>query len=73
MTDQEKEIVKDLNHPLYTVEYLEEWIDRNDSVSVNALQAVGARGYYEAVRRMATNKKEPPQMTGREAVAMLFR
>lgn len=74
MTDREKEIVKRLNHSLYTVEYLEEWINRNDNVFVNALaalQAMSAKGYYEAVKRMATY--EPPQMTGREAVARLFR
>ena len=74
MTDREKEIVKDLNHSLYTVEYLEEWINRNDNVFVNApaaLQAMSAKGYYEAVKRMAAS--EPPRMTGREAGARLFR
>ena len=74
MTDREKEIVKDLNHSLYTVEYLEEWINRNDNVFVNApaaLQAMSAKGYYEAVKRMAA--REPQRMTGREAVARLFR
>ena len=73
MTDREKEIIKDLNHSLYTVEYLEEWINRNDNVFVNApavLQAMSAKGYYEAVKRMAAS--EPPRMTGREAVARLF-
>lgn len=56
MTDKEKEIVKKLNHPLYTVEFLEEWKDREDNVFVNApaaLQAMGAKGYYEAVKQMA--------------------
>ena len=49
MTDREKEIIKDLNHSLYTEEYLEEWINRNDNVFVNApavLQAMSAKGYY---------------------------
>ena len=76
MTDREKEIVKGLNHSLYTVEYLEEWINRNDNVFVNApaaLQAMGAKGYYEAVKRMAENRREEPRMTGRETVARLFR
>lgn len=53
---------------------MEEWINRNDNVFVNApaaLQAMSAKGYYEAVKRMAARK--PPQMTGREAVARLFR
>ena len=74
MTDREKEIIKDLNHSLYMVEYLEEWVNRNDNVFVNApaaLQAMGAKGYYEAVKRVAAS--EPPRMTGREAVARLFR
>lgn len=73
MTDREKDIIRDLNHSLYTVEYLEEWVNRNDNVFVNApaaLQAMSAKGYYEAVKRMAAS--EPPRMTGREAVARLF-
>lgn len=60
MTDKEKEIVKELNHPLYTVEFLEEWKDRNDNVFVNApaaLQAMGANGFYEAVKRMVANQE----------------
>lgn len=75
MTEKEKSIVKELNHSLYTVEFLEEWINRNDNVFTNApaaLQAMGAKGYYEAVKRMAENK-ESRYMTGREAVAKLFR
>lgn len=76
MTDKEKEIVKRLAHPLYTVEYLEEWINRNDNVFVNApaaLQATGAKEYYEAVKRMAVNESESSRITGAEAVARLFR
>lgn len=56
MTDREKQIVKQLNHPLYTVDFLEEWKKRNDDVFVNApaaLQAMGANGFYAAVRQMA--------------------
>lgn len=76
MTEKEKSVVKKLNHSLYTVEYLEEWISRNDNVFSNApaaLQAMGAKGYYEAVKKMAENEQEPPKMTGHEAVARLFR
>lgn len=76
MTEREKEIVKKLDHSLYTVEFLEEWINRNDNVFTNApaaLQAMGAKGYYEAVKSMAANEQEPQRMTGREAVARLFR
>ncbi len=74
MTDKEKGIVKSLNHSLYTVEYLEEWVNRNENIFVNApaaLRAMSAKGYYEAVKRMAAS--EPSRMTGREAVARLFR
>ena len=56
MTEREKEIVRKLAHPLYTVEFLEKWINRNDSVFVNApsaLQACSAKGFYEAVKLMA--------------------
>lgn len=66
MTVKEKEIVKKLNHPLYNVEFLEEWLKRNDNVFVNApsaLQAMGAKGYYEAVKQIAKlendNKQTP--------------
>lgn len=73
MTDKEKEIVKELNHPLYTVEFLEEWKDREENVFVNApaaLQAMGANGFYEAVKKMAENQQNT---SGREAVSRLFR
>lgn len=56
MTEAEKRIICALGDPLYTVEFLEEWINRNDNVFINApaaLQAMGAKGYYQAVRQMA--------------------
>ena len=56
MTDAEKQIVKAIDHPIYTVEFLEEWTRRNDNVFINApaaLQAMGAKGFYEAVKRLA--------------------
>lgn len=55
LTEQEKRIVAKIGHPLYTVEFLEEWINRTDNVFVNApaaLQAMGAKGFYEAVQEM---------------------
>lgn len=76
MTDKEKEIVKELNHPLYTVEFLEEWKDHEDNVFVNApaaLQAMGANEFYEAVKKMAENQENKQNTTGREAVSRLFR
>lgn len=56
MTREEKNIVRRLNHSLYNVKYLEEWVDRNDNVFTNApaaLQAMGAKGFYDAVRCIA--------------------
>ena len=56
MTDKEKKIIRELAHPLYTVEFLEEWVNRNDNVFANApaaLQACMAKGFYEAVKFMA--------------------
>lgn len=56
LTEHEKKIVRELDDPTYTVEYLEQWINRDDNVQVNAvaaLSAMGAKGYYAAVKRMA--------------------
>lgn len=56
LTDREKEIIEKLNHSVYTVEYVEHWINRNDNVFINAaaaLNAMGAKGFYTAVRQMA--------------------
>lgn len=47
LSDKEKEIIGMLDDSLYTVEYIEEWINRNDNVFVNApsaLSAMGAKG-----------------------------
>lgn len=59
LTDEERSIVDELNHSLYTVEYLEEWINRDDNVFCNAvaaLNAMGAKGYYEAVKQIAATR-----------------
>lgn len=55
LTEEEKRIIRKLNHPTYTVEWVEEWVDRNDNVFTNALaalQAMGANGFYTAVRSL---------------------
>lgn len=60
LTENEKEIIRELDDPTYTVEYLEQWINRNDNVQVNAvaaLSAMGAKGYYAAVKRMAERQE----------------
>lgn len=56
MTEIEKRIIRALGDPLYTQEFLAEWVDRNDNVFINApaaLQVMAAKGYYQAVQRMA--------------------
>lgn len=60
MTDKEKEMIRMLNHPVYTVEFLESWINRNDTVFTNsaaALQDIEAKGFYSAVQRMAQARR----------------
>lgn len=53
MTERERDIVMRLGHPVYTVDYLEEWLNRKDNVDVNpvaALLHMGANGFYAAVQ-----------------------
>ena len=60
MTEREREITRELNHPIYTVEFVEEWANRNDNVFVNApaaLQAMGAKGFLTAVEMMARQQE----------------
>jgi hypothetical protein len=55
LTEKQKEIIKRLNHSLYTVEFLNEWLNRQDSVFINApaaLQCMGAKGFLSAVKAM---------------------
>lgn len=55
LSEQEKEIITRLNDNIYDVEFIEEWINRNDNVEANALsalQAMGAKGYYKAIQNM---------------------
>ena len=56
LTEKEKDVTRRLGHGLYTVEFLEAWLDRKDNVFINtaeALQYMGAQGFYAAVRCMA--------------------
>lgn len=53
ITEKQEAIIRRLNDPLYTVEFLKEWVNRNDNVFINApaaLQAMGASGFFAAVR-----------------------
>ena len=61
LTEAEKAIVESLNSNLYTVEYLEEWINRSDDVfsnAVGALTAMGAKGFYDAVQLQVKSRKQ---------------
>lgn len=61
LTEEQKEVIQKLNHPIYTVEYLQEWVNRDDNVLVNApaaLQAVAASGYLAAVDAILNCKSE---------------
>lgn len=72
LTEKQKDIVIGLNDELYTVDYLEEWLNRNDNVYINApaaLSVMGASGFYRAVvaieqteilQAQATGPGEPP-------------
>lgn len=53
LTKEEKEVITMLNDPLYTVEFIEEWVNRDDNVFTNApaaLQCMSANGFYRAVK-----------------------
>lgn len=52
LSKNQKRIIEKLNHPLYTVNYIQEWINRTDNVAINApaaLIACTATGFYAAV------------------------
>lgn len=69
----EIEIIEKLDHPLYTMEFLEEWVGRNDNVMVNApaaLQAMGANGYYEAIKLIAERRQEKED---KDAIEEIFK
>ena len=53
ITERQEVIIRQLNDPIYSVDFLKEWINREDNVFANApaaLQAMGASGFYAAVR-----------------------
>ena len=61
LTEQQKEIINQLNVEPYTTEYVEEWINRKDSVFENALAALtamGAHGFYTAVTAFEQIQKD---------------
>ena len=53
LTQSQKDLIDKLNHPIYTVDYIEEWVNRNDPININApaaLAAMGAKGFFDAVK-----------------------
>ena len=56
LTEREKQIIDVLDHPVYTVEFIENRINGQIDILTNAvasLRLMGVIGYYEAVHRMA--------------------
>ena len=52
LSEKQKDIISRLDDKLYTAEFLQEWLNNNDNVAVNApgaLQAMGAKGFFAAV------------------------
>lgn len=65
LSNSQRAIVENLNHSLYTPDFLQEWINCNDNVQVNvvnALQAVEAKGFFEAVKCMDNQSKPAEPM-----------
>lgn len=61
ITEFEKQIINELDHPVYTVEFIEKWINRETNVLINpvaALRVMSVHGYYEAVHRMAKRQRK---------------
>lgn len=61
LTELEKQIINELDHPLYTVEFIENWINRKPDVLINAvfaLMVMKVQGYYSAVHQMAERQRK---------------
>lgn len=53
MTENERKIVEELNHPLYTPEFIEQWEDWKGNVFSNAPAALQSMGVIEAIKQIA--------------------
>ena len=65
ITEKQEAIIRRLNDPLYTVEFLKEWVNRNDNVFINApaaLQAM-AQAIFAAVRAIERAKESDGENT----------
>ena len=55
LSKKQKSIIKKLNDPTYTISYIEEFINRKDTVFNNApvaLIIMGCHGFLDAVKRI---------------------
>ena len=60
MTEIERKIVEELNHPLYTPEFIERWEGWVGNVFTNApaaLQSMGVCGFMKAIKQIAKQRK----------------
>lgn len=60
MTEIERKIVEELNHPLYTPEFIADWEGWSENPMSNvpaALQAMASHGFMEAVKQIAKQQK----------------
>lgn len=59
LTASQKDLIKKLNHQMYSVEYIEQWINYNDKSNiVGRFIAAGALGFYSAIQKMEQMKYE---------------
>jgi hypothetical protein len=59
LSGAERTIIAGLGHPVYTAEFVEEWVNWKGSVLINVfagMQSCSARGFYEAVKLMAEGR-----------------
>ena len=56
ITEKQEAIIRRLNDPLYTVEFLKEWVNRNDNVFINAPAALQAMGRKRILCRRSRNR-----------------
>lgn len=60
MTNREKEITKELGHPVFTQQFLEQCIINDFPADDNL--SMQAKGYYQCIQRLAKKKKIPHRM-----------
>ena len=66
ITEKQEALIIGLNDPLYTVEFLKEWVNRNDNVFINApaaLHAMAESGLFPAVGAIDKAKESDGENT----------